>query len=341
MNGQLIILLLTLLVQSPSDSPVYPTGRGGSAGGMGQKPIAQYGYGVDQYGKYCMVIQIPPDRLLEFAKGDQGEELFTPIPVDRRNDLDGILFRVGTGQLPNSPPPPKLSNNPSNDPTILTKLSQIDNGPNANLSNASQNGNPGVFPNTVGNADSQVLPPSSNSPLERQRFPGNSGLGVTPSNNIRSGSGVESLGQPQSNNSFNDDSSSKSPFAFFKGNQPNSNTNQNNVPATNPLPYGNSVTGQNYGSSDNTNRSGQNNSAYQNNGPNPNGYPTNANSANQPQNNQSQNNQSLNNQVLPANSFAQPNMGNNPSAPFYNQPPLVAQVQNPGLPPQTQSDFYG
>ena len=146
MNGQLILLLLSLLVQGPSEQPVYPSGVGTPAFGTGQKPIPKEGYAVDQYGNYCMIIQISPELLPDFAKGDQGSEVFAKIPIDRRNELDAILFRVGTGDLPNTPPPKKLSINRANDPTMLTKLSQIDNGPNANLANASQSGNGPILP---------------------------------------------------------------------------------------------------------------------------------------------------------------------------------------------------
>ncbi len=353
MNGHLILLLLSLFIQGPNDPPVYPPAAGGSVRGVAVDPssLCKDGYALDQYGKYCMVIQIPPAALVEFGKGEQGNELYKAIPIDRRNHLEGIILRIGTGELPNSPPPPKQADNRSNPPPMISNLDrtvQIDG--RSNITNASQNGNnSGLFP--PGNSlDSPVMPSTQNSLADKQRLSNNQGAssGLYPNSNARSE--PENLGPPQNNIPFGDEAA-RQPLNIFRNNTSNTNLNPASGSTANPNPinpssygsnltgqgYATAVTGQSYGNNDpaqgyrNNLGNGQNSNTGSNPNYTPNAYPQGATNSNPPQ--------YPPNTAASTNSFGQPNLAQPPSNSFYIQPPLMAQTQNQGVPTQTLQDF--
>ena len=170
MNSQLIFLLLSVLLQGGIEPsvmpPVMPPSNPGLARGVATDPNAQckIGYGTDPYGKYCMIIQIPPDALPAFSKGELGGELVGDISNEYRNYVERVIVRVGTGVVENSPPQNKqVRDNRQTNPALFANLDRtvlIDR--NSDVRNTSaQGGNP-MLGGAGGYTDTSVFPGPSN-----------------------------------------------------------------------------------------------------------------------------------------------------------------------------------
>lgn len=63
----------------------------------------EIGWGTDPKGVFSMVLQISPDSLEHFAKGQNGSELFVDIPPELRGRAERIIVRVGSGPVERVP----------------------------------------------------------------------------------------------------------------------------------------------------------------------------------------------------------------------------------------------
>ncbi len=336
MNCQPILLLLSMLLQG-SNEPVMPYPMVGSTRGMPSDPSAQckVGYGTDPFGKYCMIIQIPPSAIPAFAKGELGSELTADIRNDYQNYVERIIFRVGIGEVENTPPPNKLSENRSANPAFLSTLENrstvpLDRNPETKYASA-QGGFLG------GNNDASVMPNNNNSNNSYDRARTSSALG-TGSNGMgtnNSGTNVmpntnspnhrtdfDSPGVAQNNSQFREDSSARQPFSISNMIKPT----QPNVPTANSPIYGQSTnnqgstygTGPSYGTS-NPNGSIPWTATATNQVPNPNTYnPNTYNPNSHPQ----------------TNSAMQPYSTSNHPNQFGIQTPLLAQSHGTQTPQQ-------
>jgi hypothetical protein len=107
MNGQLILVLLSMLLQIPGGEVFPNTGPNPQTGfpngpqssmpqAPGQRTIPpDIGWGIDRDNKFCMIIQIPPDKIIEFAQGSHGQELKADLPEELRSRVQRVVFRVG------------------------------------------------------------------------------------------------------------------------------------------------------------------------------------------------------------------------------------------------------
>jgi hypothetical protein len=119
MNGLLPLLFFSFLPQGE----VLPPSIGGgppSAPSTLNMPNAQapfpaaapngpgaktsVGWGQDSDGAFCMIIQIAPEAIALFAQGIRGQELPVDIPVEIRERVQRVIFRVGTGPVERNPP---------------------------------------------------------------------------------------------------------------------------------------------------------------------------------------------------------------------------------------------
>ncbi len=121
MNGQLLLLLISMLLQNPGGEVLPGPNRIGSQGfplGMPANapilptevpaPNCTVGWGMDKGdGKFCMIIQIAPEAIVAFAQGPQGQELTADIPDGIRNRIEKVIVRIGSGQVERVPPNPQ------------------------------------------------------------------------------------------------------------------------------------------------------------------------------------------------------------------------------------------
>ena len=121
MNGQLLLLLISMLLQNPGGEVLPGPNRTGSQGfppGLpanasilppeAAAPNCTVGWGMDNGdGKFCMIIQIAPEAIAAFAKGPQGQELMADIPDGIRNRIEKVIVRIGSGQVERVPPNPQ------------------------------------------------------------------------------------------------------------------------------------------------------------------------------------------------------------------------------------------
>ena len=211
MNGQLILVLLSMLLQNPAgevmpSSPNLPP-QGFPAGLPA--PQSQFhhsipdhiGWGMDRDNKFCMIIQISPNKITEFAQGTRGQELPTDVPEELRGRIQRVVFRVGNEPVERVPanlqtladhrtsPNPTIMNLDGSNPSSLGPVAAIDKPRNPGIFTAAQSG--GGFTNNGTssiNNDPNLYPntPSSNDYLDRTRTNGLNGTNGT--NGFSSGS---------------------------------------------------------------------------------------------------------------------------------------------------------
>ena len=122
MNGQLFLLLISMMMQIPRGDVMPDSNRNGSASGFPAgvpvpAPIlptdpagsqCAIGWGTDIHdGKFCMIIQIAPEAIAAFAKGPQGQELPADVPDGIRNRIERVIVRIGSGPVERNPPNPQ------------------------------------------------------------------------------------------------------------------------------------------------------------------------------------------------------------------------------------------
>ena len=122
MNGQLFLLLISMMLQIPRGDVLPDSNRNGSASGFPTgipvpAPIlptdsagsqCAIGWGTDIHdGKFCMIIQIAPEAIAAFAKGPQGQELPADVPDGIRNRIERVIVRIGSGPVERNPSNPQ------------------------------------------------------------------------------------------------------------------------------------------------------------------------------------------------------------------------------------------
>jgi len=175
MNGQLFLLLLSMLFQNPNGEILPDLNRNGTAfgnpaatlpGNSMSAPQAPFARGQQNVGyasdpsdgnKFCLIVQIPPDKMGEFARGPVGQEMEVAVPDEIRNvRIEKVIFRIGTGPIERILPiPTTLSNSRTftNPPQVVDLNNRstvpIDQPrPPTNLTIVAQNG-PGFAANTT------------------------------------------------------------------------------------------------------------------------------------------------------------------------------------------------
>ena len=200
MNGQLIQLLLAMLLQTPGGE-VFPSaipnlsspGFAGNPASSTQlppnmRPIPDHiGWGTDRDNKFCIIIQIAPDKITEFARTARGQELSEDIPEEIRNRVQRVVFRVGNEpveRIPANPqsladnrssPNPTIMNLDGSNPSSLGTLTPIDKPRSPGIYTAAQGGPSFSGGGANFNNDQNVLPstPNTNDYLDRTRALGN------------------------------------------------------------------------------------------------------------------------------------------------------------------------
>lgn len=294
MNGQLFLLLFSMLLQNPNSETMPDLNRNGTAFGNSaailpgnpvSAPPAAFARGQQNVGyvsdpsdgnKFCLIVQIPPDKMGEFARGPLGQEMEVAVPDEIRNvQIEKVIFRIGTGPIErilpipttlsesrtftNSPKVVDLNNrstvaiDQTRPPTNLATVAQSGAGfaTNTTLGN---NGNPPSFSNDVG-----TYPPFNPNALNDRSRPagglGNSGFGMTSGNTALDGNYIASL-SGQANGSrpevlpYNQNptqardgfSSVKSPFSNLLQPSQTIATNPGYASSTYPYAAGNNTT---------------------------------------------------------------------------------------------------
>jgi len=281
MNGQLFPLLLSMLLQNPNGETMPEPNRNGTTfgnpaailpGNSMSAPPAAFARGQQNVGyvsdpsdanKFCLIVQIPPDKMGEFARGPLGQELEVDVPDEIRNiRIEKVIFRIGTGPIERILPKPNtLSDNRTltNPPQVVDLINRspvsIDQTrPPTNLATVAQNG-PGFANNAtmgnIGNApfsnDLGTYPPGVPNALNERSRPsgslgmgtGNTGLDVSYNaspNTQANGSRPEVLPYSQNPTQARDGYSSvKSPFSNLL--QPSQTNATNPVYASSTYPY--------------------------------------------------------------------------------------------------------
>lgn len=176
-----------------------------------QIPAEPYkvGWGTDPQGVFSLILQISPDSVDNFAKGEKGSELAVDIPQEIRGLAQRVIVRIGSGPVERIPANPQsLSRNSLGEgPQIANAFDTrpldssnngapvtIDRAPSRTVSlNASPQQPPDVLPNTgsgstglnSNSANSNILPPLGSGPnFPSGNFPSPSNLGTrsNPSN---------------------------------------------------------------------------------------------------------------------------------------------------------------
>jgi hypothetical protein len=94
------------LTPPPSSFPM----AGPSVGGQGTlNPPEPYkvGWGTDPQGAFSLILQISPDAVDNFAKGDKGSELAVDIPPEIQGMAQRIIVRIGSGPVERIPANPR------------------------------------------------------------------------------------------------------------------------------------------------------------------------------------------------------------------------------------------
>ena len=234
MNGQLLLLLLSMLLQNPNGEILPERNRNGTAFGNPTallpgnpasaipEPFARgqqnVGYASDPSdgNKFCLIVQIPPDKIGEFARGPVGQEMTVSVPDEIRHvRIEKVIFRIGTDPVerilsnpttlsdsrPFTNPPQVVDlNNRSivpidqtRTPTNLATVAQSGAGfgtnttfgNNGNASSSSYNNDGGTYP--------PVVPNALNDRSRLSSGLGNSGLGMTSGNTALDGNYNASL----------------------------------------------------------------------------------------------------------------------------------------------------
>ncbi len=119
MNGQLFLLLISMMMQIPRGDVMPGNGSavGSPTGLPAPAPVLPndafgsqcvVGWGTDMHdGKFCMIIQIAPEAIAAFAKGPQGQELPADVPDGIRNRIQKVIVRIGNGPVERNPPSPQ------------------------------------------------------------------------------------------------------------------------------------------------------------------------------------------------------------------------------------------
>lgn len=206
MNGQLILVLLSMLLQNPAGEvmPSLPNlplqgFPGGLPAANPQSPFQRtipdhIGWGMDRDNKFCMIIQISPNQITEFAQGARGQEFPADVPEELRSRIQRIVFRVGNEPVERVPanlqtladnrtsPNPTVMNLDLSNPSSLGPIAAIDKPRNPGIFTAAQNGS-GFSSNGTSsmNNDQGVYPnsPSPNDYLGQTRTNGLSGTNGT------------------------------------------------------------------------------------------------------------------------------------------------------------------
>ena len=316
MNGQLILALLSMLLQNPG-TEVLPGSSSNPPAGFSsgpqtpmpllpnQRTIPQnIGWGTDRENKFCLIIQIPPDKIMEFAQGPHGQELPADFPEELRSRVQRVVIRVGNEPVERIPANPQtLAENriPANPTTVyldgstsssVGSLATIDQ-PRPTILAANQGGSGfsgnGVFPPP--NNNTNILPTSplnGSDNLDRTRPPvTGSNFNNAPTSDRFVASTAQQDLLPDTNNALRRDG--VNPPSRLPGFlQPNNGTAQvANGPYASNTPYlpqsnNNSAQG-NYSNTNNQNGLGSPSRPYiaSNSTPNP-GYDSNPYPTNQP-----------------------------------------------------------
>lgn len=222
-----------MLLQNPSE--VLPnsgsnTPSGSSSGPQSPMPLLpnqrtipqNIGWGTDRDNKFCLIIQIPPDKIMEFSQGSHGQEFPADFPEELRSRVQRVVFRVGNEPVERIPANPQtLAENriPANPATVyldrstsssVGSLATIDQ-PRPTILAANQGGpgysNSGVFPPS--NLNQNVLPTSPLTATDNfapSRTPGGgSNLNSAPTSDRFVASSAQQDFLPDTNNSLRRD----------------------------------------------------------------------------------------------------------------------------------------
>ncbi len=122
MNGQLFLLLISMMMQIPRGDVLPDSNRNGPPNGFPTgmptpTPVlttdsagsqCAIGWGTDIHdGKFCMTIQIAPEAISAFAKGPQGQELPADVPDGIRSRIERVIVRIGSGPVERNLPNPQ------------------------------------------------------------------------------------------------------------------------------------------------------------------------------------------------------------------------------------------
>ena len=197
MNGQLIFLLISMLMQNPAGD-VFPSSKGlgpvspstfpASAPVLpNENPSEQckVGYGTDSTdGKFCMIIQIAPQSIAAFSDGRMGKELTAQVPTEIRSRVEKVIVRIGTGPVERVPPNPnKLS---ESRPTGDFRVTNLDNRSPVTIDSPNSSsflpvgGQYGSSLGAPGNMPNNILP---NNNLPNNNTVNNNFLNNNPANN--------------------------------------------------------------------------------------------------------------------------------------------------------------
>jgi len=110
--------------------------------------------------KFCLIVQIPPDKIGEFARGRDGQEMTVSVPDEIRNvRIEKVIFRIGTDPVERILPNPNTlsdSRTFANPPQVvdlnIRSTVPIDQPrPPANMATVAQNGAGFANNSTLGN----------------------------------------------------------------------------------------------------------------------------------------------------------------------------------------------
>ena len=94
------------LPTSPSSFPMAGPPVG-SQGPLNPPEPYKVGWGTDPQGAFSLILQISPDSINNFAKGEKGSELAVDIPPEIQGMTQRIIVRIGSGPVERIPANPK------------------------------------------------------------------------------------------------------------------------------------------------------------------------------------------------------------------------------------------